>query len=294
MIIIRHTFNGYPTDEPTHYFPAWLQLLQIEYWGGMGVGIFLFLSGYGLFLSLNKKTSIDRPYIVAKIKRLFEPFVIYWIVELLVLLVFNRAEIGLQLVKEIATLSIHPNIENWFFKVIVVVYIVTFCLFRWKMKNAYRIAIMFALSVAYLLVMMKLGFGQWWYNNILAFPTGAMVAYKYEWFSRQNALLMSAIGCCLLAALLLFHMNTLLFHLSFILFSIYAIRLVNIQNSILYFIGYNSLVFYFLECPVTDEIMMFSYSNFPLYCLLSVVGTYVLSYVCVRLFCLNKNYTKSL
>ena len=289
MIIIGHTYNGYPIDNPHFYFPSWLNYFQLGYWGGMGVGIFLFLSGYGLFHTLSNKATIDKRYIITKIERLFKPFVIYWIVEIVVLAIFNRDELTSQLLREIVSFSIHPNVENWFFKVIVIIYVITIILFRLRLRNSYKIALFFALSVAYLFIMRELGYGQWWYNNILAYPMGTLVSYKYHWFSKQNSVLMSVGGFCLMLVMFYFHMNTFVLHLSFVLFCIYTVRLVNIQNRILFFIGFNSFVFYFIECPVMDEVMMFSYSNFPLYCILTVLGTYVLSSICIKC----SNWTQS-
>lgn len=286
MIIVGHTFNGYPANSPGYYFPSWMNCLHIGLWGGMGVGMFLFLSGYGLFYTLSRRATIDKRYVLSKIRRLFEPFIIYWIVEVIVLALFNRSELRLHLLKEMATLSIHPDVENWFFKVIIGVYIITIVLFKWKMKNAVRLAVLSVLSLIYLVAMKKLGFGQWWYNTILCFPFGAFVAYRYEWFAKLSPTWMSASGCLLLLAIFFVHMNTIAFHLVFVLFCVYAVRLINIQNKVLYFIGFNSFIFYYIECPVMDEIMMFSYANYPVYCVLSVVGTCVLSYLCVK--CVGK------
>jgi len=215
MIIIGHTYNGYPIDNPHFYFPSWLNYLQLGYWGGMGVGIFLFLSGYGLFCTLGNKTTIDKSYIISKIERLFKPFVIYWIVEIFVLAIFNREELTIQLLREIVSFSIHPDVENWFFKVIVVVYVITIILFRLRIKDSYRISLFFILSIAYLVIMRELGFGHWWYDNILAYPLGALVSYKYDWFSKQNTFLMIAIGFCLMFIMFNIHMNVFILHLSF-------------------------------------------------------------------------------
>ena len=54
MIILSHAHNGYPVSGDV-YFPSWLNLLHMEFWGGMGVAVFLFLSGYGMTLSLSKR-----------------------------------------------------------------------------------------------------------------------------------------------------------------------------------------------------------------------------------------------
>lgn len=283
MIIIGHANNGYPLDDPACYFPSWLSLLHIEYWGGMGVGVFLFLSGYGLFLTLSRRDrSLDWRYIFAKFKRLFEPFLVYWVVELAVLAIFNRSELTTHVLNEIVTFSIHPDVENWFFKVIVVIYIVTIALFKFKMSNTLRLVALSTLSLLYLIVMRELGYGLWWFDTILCFPVGAFVAARYQWFASRPALLMCAAGAVVISVLFLVHMNTIVFNLAFVWFSIYAICVVNIQSRVLHFIGFNSFIFYFLECPVMDEVVKFSYPHFPLYFLLSVVVTFALSFICVK------------
>jgi len=217
---------------------------------------------------------------------LFEPFIIYWIVEVIVLALFNRNELTLHLLKEVATLSIHPDVENWFFKVIICVYVITIALFKCKMNNTLRLLLLCFLSLIYLVIMKDLGFGAWWYDTILCFPFGAFVAYKFDWFSRFPSAWMCVASGLLLLTIFFVHMNTIVFHLLFVLFCIYAIRLVGLRNKPLFFIGFNSFIFYYVECPVMDEMVKFSYMNYPVYCVLSVAGTCVLSYLCVR--CVRK------
>ncbi len=285
MIIISHAYNGYPADNLSYYFPQWMCYLHMDLWGGMGVGVFFFLSGFGLFHTLNRVSGIDASYILAKAERLLKPYLIYWVIEVLVLALFNRAELTPHLFREFFTFSIHPDVENWFFKVIVIAYIVTIFLFKCKICTAMRVVVVGLLSVIYLLVMSKMGYGQWWYNTILCFPVGALVAHRYEWFAQLPALQMSVIGCILMSFVYFVHMNTIVFHFAFVLFCIYFIRVVLVQHRFLSFIGYNSFIFYFIECPVLDEIMMFSYPYFSLYVILSLVGTFVLSF-CVCRLCL--------
>lgn len=282
MIIISHTFNGYPYNDAAYYFPSWIHGLHLYMWGNAGVAVFLFLSGYGLFITLNQK-NIDKKYILSKVKRLLLPFIIYWIVEIIVLLIFNRQEISPHLFKEIATLSIHPDVENWFFKVIVVIYVVTLLIFKCRISNPIRIAILFILAFAYIFIMKDLGFGQWWYDTILCFPIGAIFAHRYKFFASLSPLYISCLAGALLIVSCYFHMNTAIINLIFILFCIYVIRIVNINNRILCYIGFNSFIFYFIECPVMDEITKFSYYCFPLYCVLSILVTYAVSYLCIEI-----------
>ena len=282
MIIIGHTFNGYPVGNAAFYFPAWMNVLHMNLWGGMGVAVFLFLSGYGLFTSLERRKNIDGHYVVSKAKRLLIPFILYWTVEFFVLLVFNRQELSMHLLQEIATFSIHPDIENWFFKVIVGIYVIMLILFRCHVSNAVRLAVVFLLSIIYLFAMRELGFGQWWWNSIMCFPFGALVAYRRDLFSRIPALYVIVATGVILVALYAVHMNRIVLHLSFVFFCIYAIKVINIRNRILYYIGFNSFIFYFMECPVMDEIMMFSYPIFPLYVILTLLGTFAISYPCIE------------
>ena len=282
MIILSHAHNGYPVSGDV-YFPSWLNLLHMEFWGGMGVAVFLFLSGYGMTLSLSKREGdINRQYVTGKLRRLLEPFLIYWLVEIIVLLIFNRADFSWHLLEEFLTLSIHPDVENWFFKVIIGIYIVTILLYTVKLRQSVRIGLLFLFVVAYLFAMRSAGFGSWWYNTVLCFPIGTFVAYRKEWFAKLSPIPMMFLSFLLIVMISAVHFNDIALHLLFTCFCVYAISVVNINNRWLYFIGYNSLVFYFMECPVLDEIMKFSYSNFPSYCLLSLIGTYLLSWICVK------------
>lgn len=284
MIIISHTYNGYPTDDSAYYFPQLLNYLHMELWGAMGVGVFLFLSGYGLFLSLSKRQdNIDRTYIISKIKRLFLPLLVYWVVEVLTLLIFNRQEISAHIFKEILTFSMHPDIENWFFKVILGAYIIIICLFKTKMNHGARIVTLFAVSLLYMIVMYLLGFGAWWYNTILCFPLGTVVAYRKKFFERLRPAPVCLVSIVLILALYIIWFNDIIFNIAFVFLCTYLIRLVNVNNRLLRFIGINSFLFYFIECPVMDEIMMFSYHNFLIYALLTVCGTAIIVWFPARL-----------
>ena len=119
MIIIGHAINGYPRTDTGYFYPGWLDALHMELWAAMGVSIFFFLSGYGMFLALDKRQgSIDLKYVLSKVRKLFVPLLVYWCVEIVTLLIFNRQELTTHIFREIITFSIHPDVENWFFKVI--------------------------------------------------------------------------------------------------------------------------------------------------------------------------------
>lgn len=278
MIIIGHAYNGYPKSDSGFFYPHWFDYLHIELWAAMGVAVFFFLSGYGMFLALDKRQgSIDFKYVQSKIKRLFLPLLIYWAVELIALLIFNRQDLTPHIFREMFMFSIHPDIENWFFKVIVPAYVIMFGLFMTRIPNSARVILLFTLSIAYMLIIRKAGFGSWWYNTILCFPLGALVACKKELFEKLPPVIVCITGLICMAALYVFHFNSIVFNAITPFMFIYLIRMVNINNKLLNFIGVNSFLFYFIECPVLDEIVKFSYSIFPLYCLLAICVTYIIT-----------------
>jgi len=277
MIIIGHAYNGYPKADAGYFYPGWFDALHIDLWAAMGVAIFLLLSGYGMFLALDKRQeSIDMKYVLSKVKRLFVPLLVYWAVELITLLIFNRQELTVHIFREMITFSMHPDLENWFFKLIVPAYIIMFGLFMPRISNSVRVAILFVLSAAYVLILRKAGFGLWWYNTVFCFPIGALIAHRKEFFEKLPPVAVCLASLICLVLIYYIHFNSIVFNTIAPLLFIYLIRLVNINNKLLTFIGVNSFLFYFIECPVLDEIVQFSYSNFPIYCLLAVCVTYLI------------------
>lgn len=282
MIIIGHTYNGYPVASPDHDFPSWLRLLHLDYWGSMGVAVFLFLSGYGMYFSLQKHT-IDRHYVVAKARRLLEPFVIYWAVELLTLLLLDRTALTPHIVEEICTFSIHPDFENWFFKVIAGLYVTVIVLFRLPIGNGWRVGVLAIFCGAYILAMQAAGSGYWWYNTILCFPLGMLVAHRRAWFASRKGVSVIVPALFAAAAAFLLTRNSNLFHLPMVLAVAYLLRYVDLRHGLLKYIGVNSFIFYFLENPVMDKIAMPFYHDFLNYCTMTLILTFALSWLCIRL-----------
>ena len=280
MIIIGHAINGYPRTDTGFYYPGWLDSLHMELWAAIGVSIFFFLSGYGMYLALEKRqSSIDMKYVISKVRKLFVPLLVYWVVELVTLFIFNRQELTTHIFREIITFSIHPDVENWFFKVIVPIYVIMFGLFMLRIPGFVRVILLFALSAIYILTFRKAGFGIWWYNTVIAFPLGSLIAYRKQLFEKIHPVIACLLCVAAMTSIYLFHFNSILFNAIAPFLFIYLIRMVNINNKLLNFIGVNSFLFYFIECPVMDEIVKFSYTNFPIYCLLAIVVTYLLTII---------------
>jgi hypothetical protein len=154
-----------------------------------------------------------------------------------------------------------------------------FGLFMVRIPGSVRVILLFLISAIYILILRRAGFGLWWYNTILALPLGSLVAYRRELFEKMPPLTVSMVCVALMASIYLFHFNSIVFNAIAPFMFIYLIRVVNINNKLLNFVGVNSFLFYFIECPVLDEIVKFSYCNFPLYCLLAICVTFALTWV---------------
>ncbi len=268
MIIMSHTLNGYPG---TH-----LPALHIELWGGMGTAVFFLFSGYGLTLSLMQRGRVDAGYVRAKARRLIVPWLVYWVVEVAVLLIFNRGQLSWHLLTEALTLRLHPDVENWFFKVIIATYAVELLLFRCRMSNGARVVATVVLAAGYVALARVCGLGHWWYNTILCFPLGALMAYRRDALRHIPAAVVSGTALVVMLATGLLWHGGIVFNMAFAVMAVSALHWLNLRWRWLRFVGYNSLLCYFVQVPVMDEVMMFAHPVFPLYCLLSVAGTVAL------------------
>ena len=125
MIIASHT--PFETD---NYFYSILQFLGFDYWGAFGTGLFFLLSGYGMFLSLQRTKELNLNYFLGKIKKLFIPFFYTWIIYLLLFFILDISKFNIHLIVDFITLSLPLGIDAWFFKVILALYIIIILLFK--------------------------------------------------------------------------------------------------------------------------------------------------------------------
>lgn len=110
MIIVHHVIKLMP-DCP----------MTIWRWGDLGTAVFFFISGWGLYCSMEKREKVDWGYLWNNLKKLIVPFVIVWAVT------------------EVTYQILHPEYgwsgygKIWFIQVITGAYVVsilTFMLFK--------------------------------------------------------------------------------------------------------------------------------------------------------------------
>lgn len=233
-------------------------------------GNIFFLSGYGMFLSLQRNSPIGFSYLKRKFIKLFEPFFLMWALYLFLMLLFDRNNITSHLAIDLLTISFPLGIDAWFFKVILGFYFFIWLAFLIPISDGSRVLFISVLTIVYFIVFRTLGFGPWWINSVMCFPFGMFYAWQYERLSK--CFLFSLLAIMITMAGWIFTTISFFPSLCFSLIVIYAIRYINITwISLLTFIGVNSLYFYFLEEPVYNYITIYFSDYFIPYYLTTMV-----------------------
>jgi peptidoglycan/LPS O-acetylase OafA/YrhL len=140
--------------------------------GGIGVLIFFFVSGYGIYISYGNK-KVDKKYIVKRLKGVYIPYIIIKVV-----LLVGYFALGLKDRLTILDITSILLVEDWFIHVIVLQYIIFFVLSKFLNRKYVcwsSLLIDFILSVIFILEEKPIG----WFNALWLFTVGMIIA-KYE------------------------------------------------------------------------------------------------------------------
>lgn len=283
MIIVHHTYLS-AIDMPACQTDSWLSCLDIGWsWGYDGTGVFLFLSGFGMFFSLLRNRPVSKAYVRAKAAKMFIPYLWLWIISIAVYLLFDIRQMMPQLFMSFLSLDIPPDNEAWFYKVIIGLYALSMIVFTlFKSPRACVAAVTVVCVAYYCAADFILGANPWWFITVLNFPFGMIVAANYERLKAVRPIFI-ILPCAVLFALLqYFHPNPTLSSLLFTVIAINIIRYVNINNRLLRYIGTNSILFYFLEEPAINYLSRFADFNFYTYSIAAIAVTLLLVFLCLK------------
>ena len=283
MIIVHHTYLS-AIDMPGCHTDSWLAGVGTGWlWGYGGTGVFLFLSGFGMFFSLRRNRLSGRAYIKSKFIRLFIPYLWLWAVSLIIYMLYDSSLLTPRLLTSFLSLDIPPANEAWFYKVIIGLYVLSTIIF--KAFSTPRTCVLAVASVCvayYCLANYVLGMNPWWFITVLNFPSGMLTALFYDKLRHIQPVYVILPGTLLFALLQYFHPNPTISSLLFSAVMINAVRYVNISNRILGYIGTNSLLFYFLEEPAIDYLARPAAFSFYSYSAAAVLTTLLLVFLCRR------------
>lgn len=174
MIIVHHTYLS-AIDMPGCHTDSWLAGVGTGWlWGYGGTGVFLFLSGFGMFFSLRRNRLSGRAYIRSKFIRLFIPYLWLWAVSLIIYMLYDSSLLTPRLLTSFLSLDIPPANEAWFYKVIIGLYVLSIVIF--KVFSNPRTCVLAVASVCvayYCLANYVLEMDPWWFITVLNFPSGA-------------------------------------------------------------------------------------------------------------------------
>lgn len=283
MIIVHHTYLS-AIDMPGCHTDSWLADVGTGWlWGYGGTGVFLFLSGFGMFFSLRRNRLSGRAYIRSKFIRLFIPYLWLWAVSLIIYILYDSSLLTPRLLTSFLSLDIPPANEAWFYKVIIGLYAFSIVIFKvFRNPRACVLAVASMCVAYYCLANYVLGMNPWWFITVLNFPSGMLTALFYDKLRHIQPVYVILPGTLLFALLQYFHPNPTISSLLFSAVMINAVRYVNISNRILGYIGTNSLLFYFLEEPAIDYLARPAAFSFYSYSIAAVLATLLLVFLCRR------------
>ena len=283
MIIVHHTYLS-AIDMPGCHTDSWLAGVGTGWlWGYGGTGVFLFLSGFGMFFSLRRNRLSGRAYIRSKFIRLFIPYLWLWAVSLIIYMLYDSSLLTPRLLTSFLSLDIPPANEAWFYKVIIGLYALSIVIFKvFRNPRTCVLAVASVCVAYYCLANYVLGMDPWWFITVLNFPSGMLTALFYDKLRHIQPVYVILPGTLLFALLQYFHPNPTISSLLFSTVMINAVRYVNISNRMLGYIGTNSLLFYFLEEPAIDYLAIPAAFSFYSYSIAAVLATLLLVFLCRR------------
>lgn len=255
VIFFHHAFNRYARLE---YVCGGKELLingvySVFHWGFLATGIFFFLSGFGLYLSIQRNNPLTYDWLGTQLKKMIQPFLFLWVIYIIFFLIWDRDHLTSRLLFEFFTLC-SPGRETWFFKVIVGTYLVTFFTFKYIRTSCWQIITLFILTTTYIVIMRRYSFGPWWYNSILNFPIGMIFAKYIDYVTKIPTWFILTLGSLIYLYSFKFIHCDIIESIAFTFMVIWIVRYINIRSPYLYYVGVHSLSFYFLETPIKQYI----------------------------------------
>ena len=284
----------------TAHYTIWMQsyfqirdflpIKLLKQLGGIGVLLFFFLSGYGIFFSSYGKRA-NFAWLIKKIGNVYFPYVFMK----LILEIINISVLGWDRFSMVNSLKeiTGVNLSDWFVVVIILQYILFYL--AWKISDKRKISITFILSVVLMSFFICFGLAARCYNGLLLFWFGLCVGawqqkiaeYFKEQFLLKLALLsamffvLSVLYLLLKGALAVELLKILSGMVLGLLFALIFLKF-HIKSALLRWIGNRSLYCYIIHINLwAVSVALFAdFGYFML--LLSVLTVFVLVQLCYK------------
>lgn len=230
-------------------------------WGYIATGVFFFLSGFGLYMSLTSKKTLPISWLMVKLKKLIFPFIFTFLCYCLLALFLDQTIIKIDLIKQFISFTI-PGTTTWFFKVILGLYILTWLVFRTNKSNAQKVAIICICSFIYFITARHiLNLEGFWSKSVLNFPLGMIFGLLHKRIIPSPKFEMLYLFLAFLVYIYAkFKFEPWITSLCFSLLCIQLASLVNIDNTFLRYIGKESINFYLFQMIFLHFISIYTQS----------------------------------
>ena len=176
IIIVSHIIQAFYNEIYINNILHYVKNVIIN-WGGVGVAIFFFQSGFGNYLSLNKKPTLIMLWFMKKVLRLVLSFVPSFILVLFVDKMLNIST-NVELVDSFISLRM-PNSTTWYLKIQILIYIFIGIgyYFSSLCSNSFllKITVFFGTIFYFIISKYILFFEDFWWKTSLCFFVGCVV-----------------------------------------------------------------------------------------------------------------------
>lgn len=167
-IVFAHTANEF------NDILASLHITSVWLCGRYATGVFLFLSGYGITLSL-RRNNIDARYVARHFRNLLLPYILFWVFYMVTGVLSGYLPTEENILADILMMKM-PNTDTWFFRTILGLYLLYFAI--WKLTARHSGLYISIIIIIYVTILAIRGTDSYWWNTILCFPTGILFASK--------------------------------------------------------------------------------------------------------------------
>ena len=274
MIILHHIWVR------TGGRPSFLSFLCLDRWGYMGTGVFLFLSGFGLFTKFeHQKPTIE--WLIKKLAVLCFTYICVFGIDIALFSTIKPGVLSSQRVVDLLTLSLPYSKKTWFLRVIICTYVIGFFVFRLKGSSILKVSLLIAITVLYFIIA-KVLLPDYWWSSILNYPLGVLIAYKKEWLPHRASICFLSTFLVWVLIWSLFGSLRVLVSLSTTLLLIVAASFIDFHSSFLEYVGKHSMPFYLFQ-DTCLTFFMYIFTGWLKYGVCVFLGTFVLSILYIEI-----------
>ena len=148
---------------------------ELGNYGAVAVGMFFFISGYGLLKSLLSKDDYLQHFLSKRFSKLLPPILIVTLCFVPLKMVW-QGENFTQIVSSLADgKTLTP--AAWYVYVIILYYFMFYILFKVIKRKSYALVAVTLFVAVYIIVVKRLGWGACWYMSSHCFPLGMFCCY---------------------------------------------------------------------------------------------------------------------